>query len=102
MCDEDDTCSAKGKCSQERPRIRGAAEGGGAFVAERAEQLLRAAAATGLRTRAQCLEHLGRHFRGALDLPPRLSDLQARRPRARQTCRRPNLATKPSASRGEA
>ncbi|KAK9845769.1 hypothetical protein WJX81_002042 [Elliptochloris bilobata] len=53
------------------------AEGGGAFVAERAEQLLRAAAATGLRTRAQCLEHLGRHFRGTLDLPARLTDLQA-------------------------
>lgn len=51
-------------------------EGGGAFVAERAEQLLRAAAATGLQTRAQCLEHLGRHFRGALELPARLTDLQ--------------------------
>ena len=47
-------------------------------MAERAEQLLRAAAATGLRTRAQCLEHIGRHFRGALDLPPRLTDFQAR------------------------
>ena len=51
-------------------------EGGGAFVAERAEQLLRAAAATGLQTRVQCLEHLGRHFRGALELPARLTDLQ--------------------------
>lgn len=57
--------------------VRGT-EGGGAFVAERAEQLLRAAAATGLRTRAQCLEHIGRHFRGALDLPARLTDFQAR------------------------
>ena len=47
-------------------------------MAERAEQLLRAAAATGLRTRAQCLEHIGRHFRGALDLPARLTDFQAR------------------------
>ena len=45
-------------------------------MAERAEQLLRAAAATGLRTRAQCVEHIGRHFRGALDLPARLTDFQ--------------------------
>ena len=51
-------------------------------MAERAEQLLRAAAATGLRTRAQCLEHLGRHFRGALDLPGRLTDFQVRHTRS--------------------
>jgi len=81
--------SCMGQPPAERARARARAEGGGAFVAERAEQLLRAAAATGLRTRAQCLEHLGRHFRGALDLPPRLSDLQARRPRVRQSSRQP-------------
>lgn len=83
------TVSCMGRLPVERARTRGRAEGGGAFVAERAEQLLRAAAATGLRTRAQCLQHLGRHFRGALDLPPRLSDLQARRPRVRQSSRQP-------------
>jgi DNA-directed RNA polymerase I subunit RPA2 len=40
-----------------------------AFVAERAELLLRQAGRYGLRTRAQCLEFLGEHFRVALDLP---------------------------------
>ena len=40
-----------------------------AFVAERAELLLQQPAKLGLRTRAQCLEHLGSHFRIVLGLP---------------------------------
>ncbi|CAG9461634.1 unnamed protein product [Pedinophyceae sp. YPF-701] len=47
------------------------------FLAERAIILLQTAGRTGLRRRAQCLEHLGAHFRVALDLPAHLSDAAA-------------------------
>ncbi|KAG1670388.1 hypothetical protein FOA52_000148 [Chlamydomonas sp. UWO 241] len=58
--------------------MAGAAPGSGhaAFVAERAELLLQGAAKLGLKTRSQCLEHLGSHFRITLDLPSRLSDAE--------------------------
>ena len=58
--------------------MAGAMEGSGhaAFVAERAELLLQQAARVGLKTRAQCLEYLGSHFRIVLDLPSRLSDME--------------------------
>jgi len=57
----------------------GAAGSGGhaAFVAERAELLLRQAARLGVRTRAQCLAHLGKHFRQELEVPEERSDLEA-------------------------
>ena len=47
-----------------------------AFVAERAELLLRQAARYGLHTRAACMEYLGGVFRVALDLPVRKTDYQ--------------------------
>eukprot|EP00201_Polytomella_parva_P019467 CAMPEP_0175041304 /NCGR_PEP_ID=MMETSP0052_2-20121109/1831_1 /TAXON_ID=51329 ORGANISM="Polytomella parva, Strain SAG 63-3" /NCGR_SAMPLE_ID=MMETSP0052_2 /ASSEMBLY_ACC=CAM_ASM_000194 /LENGTH=1341 /DNA_ID=CAMNT_0016303785 /DNA_START=27 /DNA_END=4052 /DNA_ORIENTATION=+ len=47
-----------------------------AFLAERAELLLRQADRPGLRTRAQCVEYLGRHFRVVLKLSPRLTDFE--------------------------
>lgn len=50
-----------------------------AFVADRAELLLKQAARYGLKTRAQCLEYLGSHFRTALDSPPRRTDYQVSR-----------------------
>ncbi|MEW5309998.1 MAG: hypothetical protein WDW38_001834 [Sanguina aurantia] len=48
--------------------------GHASFVAERAELLLIRATKSGLRTRAQCVEYLGSHFRVALDQPARKSD----------------------------
>lgn len=51
--------------------------GHAAFVAERAELLLRQASRYGLHTRAQCVEYLGSLFRVALDLPERLTDMHA-------------------------
>ncbi|KAK9824626.1 hypothetical protein WJX72_011831 [[Myrmecia] bisecta] len=56
------------------PQDEGNAES--SFVAERAELLLRQAASTALRTRAQCIEWLGSHFRVVLDRPPRHTDYQ--------------------------
>lgn len=47
-----------------------------AFIADRAELLLRQAARFHLKTRAQVLQYLGSHFRGALDALPRKSDYQ--------------------------
>ena len=41
-----------------------------AFVADRAELLLKQAARFNLKTRSQCLEYLGDHFRTALGSPP--------------------------------
>ena len=55
----------------------GQGEGHAAFVAERAELLLRQSARYGLHTRTQCVEYLGSLFRVALDLPERKSDLAA-------------------------
>ena len=49
------------------------------FVADRAEALLRGAAAAGVRTRAAALEHLGAAFRDALALPPTTSHAAAGR-----------------------
>ena len=49
------------------------------FVADRAEALLRGAAAAGVRTRAAALEHLGASFRDALALPPTTSHAAAGR-----------------------
>lgn len=54
--------------------------GGGAhaaFVAERAELLLRQASRYGLHTRNQCVEYLGSLFRVALDIPDRRTDGEA-------------------------
>lgn len=51
-------------------------EGGhAAFVAERAELLLRQASRYGLHTRRQCIEYLGSLFRVALNLPESKSDM---------------------------
>ncbi len=43
--------------------------GAAAFLAERAELLLRQADRPDLRTRTQCVEYLGKHFRVALEQP---------------------------------
>ena len=51
----------------------------GGFVAERAELLLRQAQRYGLATRSDALQWLGSHFRVALDIPERKSDLQVGR-----------------------
>lgn len=51
-------------------------EGHCSFVAERAELLLRQAAQYGLRTRAACVEYLGRLFRATLDAPAHKTDYQ--------------------------
>ncbi|GAX83529.1 hypothetical protein CEUSTIGMA_g10954.t1 [Chlamydomonas eustigma] len=58
--------------------MAGASSGSGhaAFVSERAELLLQQAAKLGLKTRVQCLEYLGSHFRIILELPSRMTDLQ--------------------------
>jgi len=58
--------------------VGSAAEGSGhsAFLAERAELLLRQASRYGLHTRVQCIEYLGSLFRVALDLPNRMTDMQ--------------------------
>jgi len=45
-------------------------------VADRAELLLKQAARFGLKTRSECLEHLGSHFRAVLGSPPRKTDYQ--------------------------
>ncbi len=47
-----------------------------AFLADRAELLLKQAARFNLKTRTQCLEHLGSHFRAALGSLPRKTDYQ--------------------------
>lgn len=57
-----------------------AGEGDASAVEERMERLLRVPADMGLRTRAQCLEHLGGLFRGTLGTPGHLTDMQARTP----------------------
>jgi hypothetical protein len=59
-----------------------AGEGDASAVEERLERLLRVPADMGLRTRAQCLQHLGGLFRGALGTPAHLTDMQARFPTA--------------------
>ena len=51
-------------------------ESDAAFVADRAELLLKQAARFHLKTRSQCLEHLGSHFRAALGSLPRKTDYQ--------------------------
>ncbi|GFR47172.1 hypothetical protein Agub_g8865 [Astrephomene gubernaculifera] len=58
--------------------VAGAAPGSGAaaFLAERAELLLRQADRPDLRTRTQCVEYLGKHFRVVLGQPPSASDYQ--------------------------
>lgn len=60
-------------------KLVGSSSGGAghaAFVAERAELLLRQASKYNLHTRAQCIEWLGTLFRVAVDLPSRYSDTQ--------------------------
>ena len=58
-----------------------------AFVADRAELLLKQAARFGLKTRAACLEYLGSHFRAALISLPRKTDYQVQPPTSvSQTC----------------
>jgi hypothetical protein len=47
-----------------------------AFVADRAELLLKQAARFNLKTRSQCLQYLGSHFRAVLGSPPRKTDFQ--------------------------
>ena len=47
-----------------------------AFIADRAELLLRQAQRFHLRTRAEALEYLGSHFRGAVGALPRKTDYQ--------------------------
>lgn len=49
-----------------------------AFLADRAELLLKQAARFSLKTRSQCLEYLGSHFRAALGSLPRKTDYQVR------------------------
>ncbi|KXZ56278.1 hypothetical protein GPECTOR_1g243 [Gonium pectorale] len=58
--------------------VAGAAPGSGAaaFLAERAELLLRQADRPELRTRTQCVEYLGRHFRVVLDQPASATDYE--------------------------
>lgn len=46
-------------------------DGSASFAAERVEVMLQETASLGLHTRAQCLAHLGRHFRPARSLPAR-------------------------------
>lgn len=46
-------------------------------MADRAELLLKQAARFGLKTRVQCLEYLGSHFRTELSALDRKSDYQA-------------------------
>lgn len=60
-------------------KLVGSASGGvghKAFVAERAELLLRQASRYNLHTKSQCIDWLGSLFRVALDLPERYSDTQ--------------------------
>ncbi|EFJ43848.1 hypothetical protein VOLCADRAFT_95925 [Volvox carteri f. nagariensis] len=58
--------------------VAGAAPGSGAaaFLAERAELLLRQADRPELRTKTQCIEYLGRHFRVVLEQPPSATDFE--------------------------
>ncbi|PNW80548.1 hypothetical protein CHLRE_07g322176v5 [Chlamydomonas reinhardtii] len=58
--------------------VSGSAPGGGAaaFAAERAELLLRQADRHDLRTKTQCIEYLGRHFRVVLEQPPSATDYE--------------------------
>ncbi|CAL8465768.1 g5304 [Coccomyxa elongata] len=51
--------------------------GGDTAMADRVERLLQAAAQLGLHTRVQCLEYLGSLFRGIIEAPAHLTDLQA-------------------------
>ncbi|GLC33155.1 hypothetical protein PLESTB_000364600 [Pleodorina starrii] len=58
--------------------VAGAAPGSGAaaFLAERAELLLRQADRPELRTKTQCIEYLGRHFRVVLNQPLTATDFE--------------------------
>ncbi|KAG2440977.1 hypothetical protein HXX76_003830 [Chlamydomonas incerta] len=58
--------------------VAGSAPGGGAaaFAAERAELLLRQADRHDLRTKTQCIEYLGRHFRVVLEQPASATDYE--------------------------
>lgn len=68
-----------------------------AFVADRAELLLKQAGRFQLKTRSQCLEHLGSHFRAVLGTPPRKTDYQVDPLHLYQavTCKGGNLCVDP-------
>lgn len=52
-------------------------------MADCAERLLQTAAQLGLHMRVQCLEYLGVLFRGTIEAPAQLTDLQVRLRRQR-------------------